>query len=210
MSRTVIPVVRRPAQGRLEVHIPWREGGNRRVIKRICGPLTRPVWDGDRKRWMIARAHFTPLIGALKAEYGQVRVITAHCDAERCDVRCQKAEGAECVCSCGGRYHGGDNTYTRGWRLVGTTSLRRYGWTEWEWIVSEYMSAAEMVAYVVEEGGRLTGEQLPVPDAEAIIGRVHPPFRPARRHEDRQGSHRDAPGDVDGRPHHAQALHPVQ
>ena len=108
MSRTDdIPVVRRPAQGRLEVHIPWREGGNRKVIKRICGTLTRPQWYGDRKRWVIARAHFALLIGALKAEYGQVRVITAHCDAEGCDARCQKAEGAECVCSCGGQYHGG-------------------------------------------------------------------------------------------------------
>lgn len=169
MSRTHIPVVRRPARGRLEVHIPWREGGNRRLIKRICGTLTRPEWDGDRKRWMIARAHFTPLIEALKAEYGQVRVITAHCDAERCDVRCQKAEGAECVCSCGGQYHGGDNTYTRGWRLVGTTALFKTGWTEREWIVSECMSVAEMHAWIVEEGGRLTGEQLPVRDAEQIF-----------------------------------------
>ena len=170
MSRTDTPIVRRPAQGRLEVHIPWREGGNRRVIKRICGPLTRPQWDGDRKRWMIAWAHFTPLIGALKAEYGQVRVITAHCDAEKCDTRCQEARGDDCVCSCGGRFHGGTGSYTRGWILVGTTSLRRYGWTEREWIVSERMSASEMLAWIVGEGSRLTGEQ-PAPRRSRFIRR---------------------------------------
>lgn len=165
-----IPVVRRPAQGRLEVHIPWREGGNRKVIKRICGTLTRPQWDGDRKRWMIARAHFTPLIGALKAEYGQVRVITAHCDAEGCDARCLQARGIECVCSCGGRNHGGLNSYTAGWRLVGTVASGETEWSEWRWIVSEGMSAAAMAAWIVQEGGRLTGTQLPVPGAEEIFG----------------------------------------
>ena len=170
MSRTDdISVVRRPTQGRLEVHIPWREGGNRKVIKRICGTLTRPQWDGDRKRWVIARAHFTPLIGALKAEYGQVRVITAHCDAEKCDTRCREAEGAECVCSCGGQYHGGDEPPPAAGASVGTTALFRTGWTEREWIVSECMNAAEMHAWIVEEGGRLTGTQLPVPGAEEIF-----------------------------------------
>jgi hypothetical protein len=96
-------------------------------------------------------------------------VITVHCDTEKCDTRCREAEGAECVCSCGGQYHGGDNTYTRGWRLVGTTTLFKTGWTEREWIVAECMNAAEMHAWIVQEGGRLTGTQLPVPGAEEIF-----------------------------------------
>ena len=97
-------------------------------------------------------------------------MITAHCDAEKCDTRCQEAQGDDCMCSCGGRFHGGTASYTRRWILIGTTSLRRYGWTEREWIVSEYMRASEMLAYVVGEGGRLTGTQLPVPGAEEIFG----------------------------------------
>ena len=127
-----------------------------------CG--TAPAWHPD------TTGHFLPLIEALKTRFGQVRVITVHCDTEKCDTRCREAEGAECVCSCGGQYHGGDNTYTRGWRLVGTTALFRTGWTEREWIVSECMNAAEMHAWIVEEGGRLTGTQLPVPGAEEIFG----------------------------------------
>ena len=118
---------------------------------------------------MVARAHFLPLIEALKAEFGQVRVITRHCDTEKCDTRCQEAEGPDCTCSCGGTFHGGSNTYTRSWRLVGTTTLLGTGWTEWEWVVSEGMSAAEILAYVVAEAGRLTGTQLPVPGAQEIF-----------------------------------------
>jgi hypothetical protein len=52
---------------------------------------------------------------------------------------------------------------------VGTTALFKTGWTERKWIVSQRMSAAEMHAWIVGEGGRLTGEQLPVRDAEQIF-----------------------------------------
>ena len=169
MNRADTPEVRRPAEGRLEVWIPWQPGGNRTLIKSACGSLTRPERDGQRKRWLIARTHFMALIEALKARYGQVRVITAHCDTEKCDTRCQEARGDDCVCSCGGRFHGGTDGYTRRWILVGTTSLRRYGWSEREWLVTKGMTAAEMLAWIVEEGGRLTAEQLPVPGAEEIV-----------------------------------------
>ncbi len=171
MNAQDIPEVRRPAEGRLRVYIPWRDGGNRKLIKSVCGARSRPEWDGQARRWLIARAHFMPLIEALKARFGQVRVITAHCDTEKCDIRCQEARGDDCVCSCGGSFHGGADSYTRRWILVGTTSLRRYGWSEREWLVTEGMSAAEMLAWIAGEGGRLTGEQLPVRDAEGIFSR---------------------------------------
>ena len=135
MSRADIPTVRRPARGRLEVHIPWREGGNRKLIKRVCGRSTRPEWDRERKRWLIARSHFSALIQALAAEFDEVRVVTVHRDCERCDTRCQKALGDECVCSCQGLFHGGTNSYTRDWRLVGTTTLLGTGWSESTWVV---------------------------------------------------------------------------
>src|SRR5260370_24251603 len=123
MNRTDIPEVRKRAEGRLHVILPWRPCGSRAFLKSVCGLRTRPEWDGQAKRWMVARAHFLPLIEALKSRFGRVRVVTAHCDAERCDVRCQKAEGAECRCSCGGQDHGGGNTYNPGWDLGSNTPL---------------------------------------------------------------------------------------
>jgi hypothetical protein len=172
MNRTNIPEIRRPAEGRLRVAIPWRPGGNRSLIRSVCGHSTRPEWDGRTQRWMVARRYFLPLVEALVAQYGRVRVVTWHLDGERCGERCQLARGAECRCSCGGLNHGirsGLDGYARDWRLVGTVASGETGWTEWRWIASDGMNASEMLAYVVEEGGRLTGEQLPVPDAEAIM-----------------------------------------
>lgn len=169
MNRTDLPEIRRPAQGRLEVWIPWRETGNRALIKSVCGSLTRPEWDCQAKRWLIARGHFVALIEALKAEFGQVRVITWHCNAERCDIRCLEAKGPDCQCSCGGRNHGGLNSYARGWRLSGTVATVERGWSEWVWVASAGMSATELLAYVTSEAGRLTGERLPVPGAEQVM-----------------------------------------
>ena len=173
MNRINIPEVCRPAEGRLRVIIPWREGGNRTLIKSVCGSLTRPEWDGMNKTWLIARSHFLPLIEALQSEFGQVKVITWHCDAERCGERCQRARGDECTCSCGGVNHGilgVPRGHRRGWRLSGTAAATEQGWSEWAWIAFAGMSAAEMHAWIVQEGGRLTGTQLPVPGAEEIFG----------------------------------------
>jgi hypothetical protein len=47
VSRLDIPEVCRSAEGHLEVWIPWRDGGNRKLIKSVCGSLTRPEWDGQ-------------------------------------------------------------------------------------------------------------------------------------------------------------------
>jgi len=169
MSRADIPEVRRPAEGRMQIATPWRPGGSRVVIKAACGARNRPEWDGRRKCWLVPRRYLLPVIEALQAMYGQVRVVTCHRDADRCDIRCLQARGTECVCSCGGRNHGGLNSYTAGWRPVGTVAPGETKWSEWRWIVSEGMSAAEMAAYIVEEAGWLTGAQLPVPGAQETI-----------------------------------------
>jgi hypothetical protein len=169
-----LPEVRRPAEGRLQVAIPWRPGGNRSLIRSACGPSARPEWDGRSERWLVARRYFLPLIVALVARYGLVRVITWHLDDQRCGERCQCARGPECRCACGGMNHGirsGMGGYARGWYPEGTVASGESGWTERRWVVSEpgRMSAAEMLAWVVGEGGRLTGEQLPVRAAEQIF-----------------------------------------
>ena len=155
---------------------------------------------------------FLPLIEALQSEFGQVKVITWHCDAERCGERCQRARGDECTCSCGGVNHGILGVlsgHRRGWRLAGTAAATEQGWSEWVWIASAGMSTSEMAAWIVGEGGRFPERSSRSP-GQRSIRRIHPPVRPARRDEDRQGSYRGTPGDVDGRSHHAQALHPGQ
>ena len=101
-------------------------------------------------------------------------------------------------------------SYTRRWSLVGTTSLRRYGWTEREWIVSERMSASEMLAWIVGEGSRLTGEQLSVPDAEAIMAGFIRRFGQRDAMRIARAAIEVHQGMWMGAPHHAQALHPVQ
>ena len=174
MNGTNIPEVRRPAEGRLRVTIPWREGGNRKLIRSVCGPRARPEWDARARRWLIARIPFLPLIEALQSEFGQVKAITWHCDVERCGERCQRAHGDECTCSCGGVNHGILGVlsgHRRGWRLAGTAAATEQGWSEWVWIASAGMSASEMAAWIVGEGGRLTGAQLPVPGVQEIFAR---------------------------------------
>lgn len=146
MNRTDIPEIRRPREGRLQVMIPWCPGGNRALLGSVCGSRSRLEWDGTSKRWLVARAYFAAVIETLKTRFGEVRVITWHRDAERCDVRCQKAKGFECTCSCGGRCHAGENAYARGWRLVSDTQLWATGWTERVWIVSAGGAEAQRAA----------------------------------------------------------------
>lgn len=134
MSRIVIPVVRRPREGRLEVEIPWRSGGSRGLIMRICGGGTRPAWDRRAGCWLVARAYFLRLVRGLAERYGRVLVITVQCNLTKCDRRCQRARDTECRCSCGGDNHG--RAYTRGWQLAGEQVIWGTEWSEWHWVVA--------------------------------------------------------------------------
>jgi hypothetical protein len=93
----------------VELRLPYRPG-NREALRGTLGPGVHLQWDREYGCWRLARRHMLTLVDAL-VEAGQpVRVeVTVRgkaAGAERCDARCRDAEGDDCTCECGGRWHG--------------------------------------------------------------------------------------------------------
>ncbi|MCB5910375.1 hypothetical protein [Streptomyces pinistramenti] len=117
------PWVRRNVgEQRLWVWMPYQGGSNRRWILEELGARVRPEWNKPAGRWEIARPHLCVLTGALAERFGEVDVYLQFAATERCDTRCQEAQGDDCTCSCMGENHGGA-AYWRTWLLVGDTTL---------------------------------------------------------------------------------------
>lgn len=115
--------VYKPVTGRLRVKMPYRDDSRVMLTVKV-GCL--PEWNKAKKVWEVARSHLHDLVFTLLNEYGEeVQVIIDGRESEKCDTRCQAAQGADCVCSCGGRYHGGLQAF--GWTPVGDTTLVRPG-----------------------------------------------------------------------------------
>ncbi|MFD9475010.1 hypothetical protein [Streptomyces goshikiensis] len=55
-------------------------------------------------------------------KFGEIDLHLEFSMRQRCDKRCQDAEGDDCVCSCMGENHGGA-AYWRNWIQVGETTL---------------------------------------------------------------------------------------
>jgi len=102
----------RPLHGRLQVHLPFRSGsGNYDLLHDICGDLTRPEYNRDRKYFEVARAHLGALIAQLPAELGgPVEVVLHGASQTRCVEACWRDAQPEtvwgCECSCAGKFHG--------------------------------------------------------------------------------------------------------
>lgn len=105
----------RPVEGRLVIKMPFADD-NRQWLKNVLGSRIRPEWNGETKRWEIARAHFGPVIEALANRLGKIDVYMDFRQVERCDTRCRKARSRECTCSCLGEHHGQGVTF--GWKVV--------------------------------------------------------------------------------------------
>lgn len=110
----------RPVSGRLIIKMPYSKT-NRAWLKETLGSRIRPDWNGETKRWEIARNHFGPVVEALANKLGRVDVYMDFRQSERCDIRCQRARSRECTCSCLGKHHG--DGITRDWKLVGDSTL---------------------------------------------------------------------------------------
>lgn len=131
------PAVVRPVMGHVRVRLPERS-----VVSRSChwvvggaaedrretglwlryGLGCRPEWDYARRCWEVARPHFLPVIGLLYETFREpVHVWTQGLSTEHCDIRCQEAVGADCVCACAGAHHG--ERSSAGWMLVSGTTL---------------------------------------------------------------------------------------
>lgn len=109
------PALWRPVEGRLVIKMPFAKT-NRTWFKSVLGSRIRPDWNGETKRWEIARDHFGPLVQALAQRYGKVDVYMDFRQTERCDTRCRNARSRECTCSCLGKSHGQGVSF--GWKVV--------------------------------------------------------------------------------------------
>lgn len=115
-----LPTVYKPLTGRLRVGIPFARD-NRYFLKHFGDPVWEP-----KGYWTLPRSSFTSLTVALLLRYGKpVRVAIAGAEGTRCDTRCQNARGFDCVCSCGGAFHG--SFQDADWIKVGDTTLVRPG-----------------------------------------------------------------------------------
>lgn len=124
----------RPLSGRIEIHglrtnRPG-EPSNRLMFKTATGmairpewvpaPAGQPPWQGY---WTISRAHLTAVAEAIAIRDGHVDVEMHYSQLEKCDRRCQEADGDDCTCSCEGKFHG-EAQHSR-WVEVGDTTLVR-------------------------------------------------------------------------------------
>lgn len=102
--------------------MPFRKD-NRSWLKEVLGDRIRPNFNKKTRKWEVARSHFGPVVEALADRLGSISVWVDFRSTERCDTRCKAARGRECTCSCLGDNHG--DGITRGWKLVGDSTMVR-------------------------------------------------------------------------------------
>lgn len=103
-------VILRPRE-RASIHLPWRgsPGANYAWLREVCGERTRPEYDREAKRFLVARAHTRYVLDAMVEEYGEVSVQQFGYAATTCVEACWEANRdttLECVCGCAGVNHG--------------------------------------------------------------------------------------------------------
>ena len=124
----------RPLAGRIEVRglrAPrGDEPSNKNMFKDAAGVAIRPTWvsapegqPGWRGYWAISRAHLTEVAESIAIRDGRVEIEMHYSQTEKCDRRCQRADGDDCTCACEGKYHG--NAHHASWLDVGETTLVR-------------------------------------------------------------------------------------
>jgi hypothetical protein len=124
----------RPLRGRIrvgELRAPrGDEPSNRSMFKDAAGAAIRPTWveaaDGQpgwAGHWVIARQHLTEVAESIAIRDGCVEIEMHYSPTEKCDLRCRKAEGDDCTCTCEGKHHG--KAQHASWLEVGETTLVR-------------------------------------------------------------------------------------
>lgn len=119
-----LPEVRRPVTGRIRVKMPYdpaNTSANPRWLKGHLGARIQVQHVGGGS-WAINRDHLRRVVVGLAERFGHVHVHLDYLEHRKCDTRCVKALGDDCVCQCGGENHGGAD-YQRDWQLVGETTL---------------------------------------------------------------------------------------
>ncbi|WP_344287210.1 hypothetical protein [Streptomyces synnematoformans] len=106
------------------MRMPYSATNRAWLLDELGSQRIRPDWNKDVTpgRWEIAKPHLRTLIEALADRFGEVDVYLEFSTTERCDRRCQRAEGDDCTCSCRGENHGG-SAYWQRWVQVGEDTL---------------------------------------------------------------------------------------
>jgi hypothetical protein len=124
----------RPLTGRIQVRglrAPrGDEPSNKSMFKNAAGAAIRPTWvdaaegqPGWAGYWVIARQHLTEVAESIAIRDGSVEIEMHYSPTEKCDLRCRKAEGDDCICACEGKHHG--KAQHASWLEVGETTLVR-------------------------------------------------------------------------------------
>lgn len=124
----------RPLTGRIQIRslrAPiGEEQPNKSMFKSAAGAAIRPTWvaapegqPGWAGHWTLARQHLTDVAEAIAIRDGSVEIEMHYSPTEKCDLRCQKAEGDDCTCACEGKHHG--KAQHASWMEVGETTLVR-------------------------------------------------------------------------------------
>lgn len=116
----VIPLVYRPINDKLQLAMDY--GSNRAWLRQTLGSGVPIQWDGNQKRWLVARKHLFAMVEASARKFGTVDVYLDYKSTMKCDKRCEQAKGVDCVCSCLGQNHRGGSLML-GWIQVGETTL---------------------------------------------------------------------------------------
>lgn len=139
----------RPISGRIEVRGLRAPRGdeptNRSMFKTAAGATIRPTWVGAAAGelawtgyWIIAREHLTEVAESIAIRDGSVRIEMHYSETEKCDLRCRKAQGDDCTCSCEGKHHGKGQHAT--WLEVGESTLVRGSGTK---VVTRVLTRAQ-------------------------------------------------------------------
>lgn len=107
----------RPLRGRIRVknlRAPGnRQPTNKEMYRTAASAVIRPTWVEDpsgEPGWRgcssIARQHLTDVAEAAAIRDGLVLIEMHYSVVEQCDMRCQIAEGSDCMRSCEGKDHG--------------------------------------------------------------------------------------------------------
>lgn len=100
----------RPGE-RASIQLPWRGSStaNYDWLKEVCGERTRPLYDRQAKRFLVARPHAQHVLDALVDEFKQVLVVQYGHAATTCVEPCWNARPdtvTDCECGCAGANHG--------------------------------------------------------------------------------------------------------
>jgi len=113
--------VGKPVEGQLRIAMPFDPMTRRKFLDLGI----HPEWGPAKKRWLVSRDRMPEVLHLLYQQHGPGTVSIRGRAGDRCDTRCQRARGHDCVCSCAGRHHGLFNESS--WLAVGETTLVRGG-----------------------------------------------------------------------------------